>query len=131
MLSNGDLNMLTLSFWMLCLNLSWNLGLHFFLRCLSAKEGQGLEVFAYALIWRSARLSLHTEGRRVLPSGCRFETKQLSSLPVMELKMSSREKHEYKMSNNSPSPSLASSLSPFPLKVKVADPLGFVYPCEL
>lgn len=32
-------------------------------RCLSAKEGHGLEVFAYKLICRSARLSLSTEGK--------------------------------------------------------------------
>lgn len=32
-------------------------------RCLSGKEGHGPEEFAYKLIWRSARLTLSTEGK--------------------------------------------------------------------
>jgi hypothetical protein len=65
-----------------------------------------------------------------MPSGRHSETKQLSSLTVMKHgKTSSREKHKCKMSNSSAFTSLSHS-HPLPLEMKVADPLGFVYPCE-
>lgn len=53
-------------------------------RCLSGKEGHGLEVFAYKLIWRSARLNLSTEGKESDAFRLAFWTKQWSSLAVME-----------------------------------------------
>lgn len=63
-----------------------------------------LEVFAYKLIWRSARLNLSTGGQRMMPSGWHFETKQLSSLTVMKHREDEQQgKVKCKMSNNSPS----------------------------
>lgn len=72
-------------------------------RCLSVKEGHRLEVFAYKLIWRSARLSLSTEGKESDAFGLMFPNQTIKFINSNgPRKRSSRKEHKCKMSTSPP-----------------------------